>query len=198
MCWSYQHTQESDSRFSRRRIFQIHGPPQIHDDVYRSYGWLRLKKDMLDLVSRYLVCQLVKDKHLRPGGMLQPLPHPKWKWKCITCDFVTGLPCTRHQLDTVWMIVDWLTKLVHIISIKLHREILYDQDPRFTFTFWTSLQRELGIETKFSTLYYPQTEGHSEQTIQILEDLLKSCVLDFGSLWDEHLPLVEFPRTIVM
>ena len=131
----------------------------------------------------------------------------------MTCDFVTGLPPTPRRFDTVWVIVDRLTKSAHFIPvrktyslttlaglyrdqiIRLHgvpREIVSDRDPRFTSTFWTSLQRELGTETKFSTAYHPQTDGQSERTIQILEDLLRFCVLDFGGSWDEHLPLVEF------
>ena len=79
--------------------------------------------------------------------------------------------------------------------VRLHgvpREIVSDRDPRFTSTFWRSFQRELGTDTRFSTAYHPQADGQSERTIQILEDLLRSCLMDFGGSWEEHLPLVEF------
>ena len=58
--------------------------------------------------------------------------------------------------------------------------------------FWKSLHKALGTKVVFSTAYHPQTDGQSERTIQTLEDMLRSCALDFGGNWDEQLPLVEF------
>lgn len=90
-----------------------------------------------------------------------------------------------------------LTTLVHLYRvqiIKLYvvpREIVSNRDLRFMSVFWTLLQRELGIETRFSITYHPQMDGLSEQMIQIIEDLLISCVLNFDDSQDEHLLLVE-------
>ena len=70
--------------------------------------------------------------------------------------------------------------------------IVSDRDPRFTSKFWRALQRALGTELNLSTAHHPQTDGQSERTIQILEDMLRSCILDFGRSWDDHLSLVEF------
>ena len=70
--------------------------------------------------------------------------------------------------------------------------IVSDRDSRFTSKFWEGLQKELGTRLKLSTTYHPQTDGQSERTIQTLEDMLRSCVIDFGGSWDSHLPLVEF------
>ncbi|GKD20010.1 putative reverse transcriptase domain-containing protein [Tanacetum coccineum] len=70
--------------------------------------------------------------------------------------------------------------------------IISDRDPRFASRFWRSLQKSLGTNLDMSTPYHPQTDGLSERTIQTLEDMLRACVIDFGSGWDKHLPLVEF------
>ena len=70
--------------------------------------------------------------------------------------------------------------------------IVSDRDSRFTSRFWRSLQKALGTELGLSTAFHPQTDGQSERVIQILEDILRSCVLDFQGSWMEHLPLIEF------
>ena len=120
----------------------------MYHDVSRSYWWPGLKKDVIDVVARCLVCQQVMAEHMRPEGTLQLLPLPEWKWDCVTCDFVTGLPPTPRRFDTVWVIVDWLTKSAHFIPVRktyslttlagLYRDqiIRLHGVPR---TFWTSL-----------------------------------------------------------
>ncbi|GJR45408.1 putative reverse transcriptase domain-containing protein [Tanacetum coccineum] len=67
-----------------------------------------------------------------------------------------------------------------------------DRDPRFASGFWRSLQKSLGTNLDMSTAYHPETDGQSERTIQTLQDMLRACVIDFGSGWDKHLPLAEF------
>ncbi|GKD72679.1 putative reverse transcriptase domain-containing protein [Tanacetum coccineum] len=128
-------------------------------------------------------------------------------------DFVTKLPKTSTGQDTIWVIVDRLTKSAHFLPMKetdsmekLTRQylkevvsrhgvpvsIISDRDSRFTSHFWQSLQKALGTRLDMSTTYHPQTDGQSERTIQTLEDMLRACVMDFGKGWDRHLPLVEF------
>ncbi|GKE26676.1 putative reverse transcriptase domain-containing protein [Tanacetum coccineum] len=70
--------------------------------------------------------------------------------------------------------------------------VISDRDSLFTSRFWVSLQKALGTQLDLSTAYHPETDGQSERTIQTLEDMLRACVIDFGSSWDRHLPLVEF------
>ena len=77
-----------------------------------------MKRDIVDFVSKYLTCQQVKLEHQRPSGLLQQLPIPEWKWDMITMDFVSGLPCTSSGYDTIWVIVDRLTKTAHFLPIK--------------------------------------------------------------------------------
>nr|GEW94059.1 putative reverse transcriptase domain-containing protein [Tanacetum cinerariifolium] len=115
--------------------------------------------------------------------------------------------------DTIWVIVDRLTKSAHFMPMreddtleKLMRQylkevvsrhgvpvsIISDRDGRFTSNFWRSLNKTLGTRLDMSIAYHLETDGQSERTIQTLEDMLRACVLDFGKVWDKHLPLVEF------
>jgi hypothetical protein len=155
----------------------------------------------------------VKAEHQRPAGPLQPLNVPEWKWDQIAMDFVVGLPKTLNGHDAIWVVIDRLTKSAHFIPIKitdpvpklaelyireivrLHgipASIVSDRDARFTSRFWQCLQDAMGTKLTLSTAYHPQTDGQSERTIQILEDMLRLCVLDFKGKWIQYLPLVEF------
>ncbi|GJR27964.1 putative reverse transcriptase domain-containing protein [Tanacetum coccineum] len=155
----------------------------------------------------------VKAEHQRPSGLLVQPKIPEWKWDNITMDFVTKLPKTSQGYDTIWVIVDRLTKSAIFTPMretdpldKLARlylkevvtrhgipvSIICDRDPRFASNFWRSLQNALGTNLDMSTAYHPQTDGQSERTIQTLEDMLRACAIDFGKGWVNHLPLVEF------
>jgi len=91
--------------------------------------------------------------------------------------------------------VDKLAKIYVNEVMSLHGVpilIVSNQDPRFTSHLCPSIQRVLGINLNISTAFHPQTDGQSERVIQILEDLLRACVLEFSGNWEEHLSLVEF------
>nr|GEZ97024.1 reverse transcriptase domain-containing protein [Tanacetum cinerariifolium] len=138
---------------------------------------------------------------------------PEWKWDTITMDFITKLPKSPQGFDTVWVIVDRLTKSAHFLLIRendplnklarlyLNRivarhgipvSIICDRDDRFTSNFWKSFQKALGTYISMSTAYHPETEGQSERNIQTLEDMLRVYVIDFGKGWVKHLPLCKF------
>ena len=194
--------------------YSIHpGSTKMYHDLKGNYWWSGMKKDVAEFVSKCLTCQQVKLEHQKPSGLLQPLPIPEWKWENITMDFVTGLPRTSAGYDSIWVIVDRMTKSAHFLPMKttfsiakyarvyierivsLHGipvSIVSDRGPQFTSRFWRKLQEELGTRLDFSTAFHPQTDGQSERTIQTLEDMLRMCVMDFGGQWDWHLPLVEF------
>ena len=114
-------------------------------------------------------------------------------------DFVTHLPRTRWRHDAMWVIVDQLTKSAHFLVVwmtfpleefyRLYiREIVLlhgipvslvsDRDPRFTTHFWKSFQKAMGTQLTMSTTFHPEIDGQSEGTIQVLEDMLRACVLD--------------------
>ena len=67
-----------------------------------------------------------------------------------------------------------------------------DRDSRFTTHIWKSFQKAMGTRLTMSTAFHPQTDGQSERTIQVLEYMLRACVLDHKGCWEEYLPLVEF------
>ncbi|GKD91134.1 putative reverse transcriptase domain-containing protein [Tanacetum coccineum] len=196
---------------------------EFRPDGTRCFGnrvWLPQYGGLRDLVmheshksNKCLTCAKVKAEHQKPSGLLQQPEIPVWKWERITMDFLSGLPRTPSGYDTIWVIVDRLTKSAHFLPMKktdsmekltrLYLEeivcshgvpvlIILDRDSHFTFNFWRSLQKALGTNLDMSTAYRPQTDGQSKRTIQMLEDMLRACVIDFGSSWDRHLPLVEF------
>ncbi|XP_075518290.1 uncharacterized protein LOC142552399 [Primulina tabacum] len=84
----------------------------------------------------------------------------------------------------------YIQKIVRLHGIPI--SIVSDRDPRFTSEFWKSLHQALGTKLAFSTAYHSQRDGQSERVIQILEDMLRACMIDFPGSWDSKLPLVEF------
>ena len=128
-------------------------------------------------------------------------------------DFVFKLPPIVQRHDGIWVVVDRLTKSVHFIPIRekfspqklaelfmnhimgLHgvpMSIISNRDPQFTSRFKKGLMKELGVKLNLSTTFPPQIDGQSERTIQTLEDMLRSCVLQFKGHWSKYLPLAEF------
>ena len=87
-----------------------------------------MKKDIVEHVAVCDVCQRVKAEHQKPAGLLQTLPIPEWKWDKLGMDFMTGLPRTRSGYDSIWVVVDCLTKVAHFIPVKVVRIaiLLYD------------------------------------------------------------------------
>ncbi|GJR02398.1 putative reverse transcriptase domain-containing protein [Tanacetum coccineum] len=199
---------------SHKSKYSIHpGSDKMYQDMKKLYWWPNMKADIATYVSKCLTCAKVKAEHQRPSGLLVQPKIPEWKWDNITMDFVTKLPKTSQGYDTIWVIVDRLTKSAIFTPMretdpldKLARmylkevvtrhgipvSIICDRDPRFASNFWRSLQNALGTNLDMSTAYHPQTDGQSERTIQTLEDMLRACAIDFGKGWVNHLPLVEF------
>ncbi|GJX57563.1 putative reverse transcriptase domain-containing protein [Tanacetum coccineum] len=144
------------------------------------YWWSGMKKDITVYVSKCLTCLKVKAEHQRPSGLLQQPDIPEWKWEGITIDFVTKLPSTSRGHDTIWVVMDRLTKSAYFLPMredyKMERlariylnkivarhgvpiSIISDHDSRFTSRFWQSMQEALGTRLDMSTAYHPQTDG---------------------------------------
>ncbi|KAL8105263.1 hypothetical protein AgCh_029162 [Apium graveolens] len=181
-------TQRDEQDPARSPQFKIFNPPGKHQDVSG------LKAELL--VAKY---------EARRGGMgCEVLYLPESQ---------VGLPGTKSGHDAIWVVVDRLTKSAHFLPINetssldklVHLyvceivlrhgvpvSIVSDRDPRFNLRFWKQFQESLGTKLNMSTAYYPQTDGQSERTIQTIEDMLRSCAIDFAGSWDDHLPLIEF------
>lgn len=127
-------------------------------------------------------------------------------------DFITGMPTAKGRTNnTIWVIVDRLTKVAHLIPVqgkdntkyladvyvknmvKLHEvpaNIVSDRDPRFSAKFWRTLQEALGTKVHMSTAFHPESDGQTERTIRTIEDMLRMCVLEWSTEWDDHLPYI--------
>jgi hypothetical protein len=94
------------------------GNTKMYQDLKQKYWWYGLKRDVASHVEVCDVCQRVKAKHRRLAGLLHPLKVPKWKWEEIGMDFIVGLPRTSAGYDSIWVIVDRLTKVAHFIPVR--------------------------------------------------------------------------------
>ena len=94
------------------------GYQKTRTTVKRYYYWPNLKRDVAEFVVRCFDCQRVKAECKHPGGLLQLIAIPEWKWDVISMDFIIGLPKTVKQHDSIMVIVDRLTKVAHFILVK--------------------------------------------------------------------------------
>jgi hypothetical protein len=94
------------------------GSTKMYKDLKQKYWWYGLKRDVAAHVAKCDVCQRVKAEHQRPAGLLHPLKIPGWKWEEIGMDFIVGLPRTPAGYDSIWVIVDRLTKVAHFIPVR--------------------------------------------------------------------------------
>jgi hypothetical protein len=150
---------------------------------------------------------------MKPGGLLQPLSIPDWKWGDINIDLIMGLPLTARKFESIWVIVDQLTKSAHFIPVnttykvqkyaeiymahvlcvyEVPKMIIYDQGSQFVTRFWEQLHASLGTNLIHSSAYHPQRAGQTERVNQILEDMLWACVMEYPRSWDKNLLWEEF------
>ncbi|GKA02233.1 putative reverse transcriptase domain-containing protein [Tanacetum coccineum] len=146
--------------------YSVHpGADKMYYDLRDRYWWPGMKKDIAEYVSKCLTCLKVKAEHQRPSGLLQQPKIPVWKWEGIAMDFVTKLPRTSSGHDTIWVIMDRLTKSAYFLPMredyKMDRlarlylneivarhgvpiSIISDRDSRFTSRFWQTMREALG------------------------------------------------------
>ncbi|KAK8934918.1 hypothetical protein KSP39_PZI014856 [Platanthera zijinensis] len=194
--------------------YSVHpGSTKMYRDLKKLFWWPGLKKDVARYVAECNTCALVKAECQKPGGFLKSLPIPEWKFDDISMDFVHGLPRSQRGHDSIWVIVDRLTKVAHFLPnrrddsvetlaklyveqvVRLHsvpRSIVSDRDGRFTSNDWRLVHQILGTKLAFSTAFHPQTDGQTERTNRTMEDMLRMCALDFGKRWEDYIFLVEF------
>ncbi|GKA05633.1 putative reverse transcriptase domain-containing protein [Tanacetum coccineum] len=161
----------------------------MYQELKKLYWWPNIKDEIATYASKCLTCAKVKAEHQKPSGLLQQPEIPDWKWEKITMDFVMGLPRTPSGYDSIWVIVDRLTKSAHFLPMKktnsiekltqlylkeivcrhgLPVSIISDRDSRFASAFWGSLQKTLGTDLTGSELIQETTE----KIVQI-----KNCLL---------------------
>ncbi|GKB82666.1 putative reverse transcriptase domain-containing protein [Tanacetum coccineum] len=152
-----------------------------------SKSWLPYYGDLRTVImhEKCLTCAKVKAEHQRPSGLLMQPEIPQWKWGNIIMHFITKLPKSSQGYDTIWVIVDRLTKSAIFVPMR-------ETDPMEKLARMYLKKKALGTSLDMSTAYHPQTDRQSERTIQTLKDMLRDCVIDFGKGCVNHLPLFEF------
>ncbi|WMV24893.1 hypothetical protein MTR67_018278 [Solanum verrucosum] len=186
MCSRYCMASTSDYGKGTSFRYSIHlGSMKMYHDINEIYWWHGMKKDVAEFVAECPNFQHVKVEHQKPDGLVQEIAITLWKWKAINMDFIIRLPRSCHKFDSIWVIVDKLTKSAHFLPV------------RATFTAedyaWFYIREiGLGIEVNLSTAFHPQTDVQYERTILTLEDMLWAYALDFKESWDDHMPLIVF------
>nr|GFD27426.1 putative reverse transcriptase domain-containing protein [Tanacetum cinerariifolium] len=152
---------------SHKSKCSIHlGSDKLYQDLKQLYWWSNMKAAIATYVSMCLTCVKVKSEHQKPSGLLQQLEIFVWKWERVNMDFIVALPRTPSGYDSIWIIVDRLTKSAHYLPVKttdsmekltqlymkeivcrheVSISIISDRDSKFTSRFWRSLQEALGM-----------------------------------------------------
>jgi hypothetical protein len=174
--------------------YSIHpGSTKMYQYLKQRHWWTKMKIEIACYVAKCDTCRRVKAVHMKTARPLQSLPIPTWKWEDISMDFVVGLPKTSKGYDSIWVIVDQLTKTAHFLPVKtyypvityaqlyiahilrLHgvpKTIVSDRGTQFVSKFWGELHKSLGTKLLHSSAYHPQMSGQIERVNQILEDML--------------------------
>jgi hypothetical protein len=93
------------------------GSTKMYQDLKHNFWWSNMKVDIAKYVAECDTCHRMKASHLKSASVLQPLSIPMWKWDDISMYFIVGLPLTARKKDSIWVIVDRLTKTAHFIAV---------------------------------------------------------------------------------
>ncbi|GJZ27239.1 putative reverse transcriptase domain-containing protein [Tanacetum coccineum] len=181
---------------SHKSKSSIHpGSDKMYQDLKKLYWWPNMKAEIATYVSKCLTCAKVKVEYQKPSSLLVQPEIPQWKWENITMDFVTKLPKMATGQDTIWVIIDHLTKSAHFLPMreddmleKLTRQylkevvsrhrvpvlIISDRDGRFTSHFWKSLNKALGTRLDFEYSLTSETDGQSDENLSDVRDMLRA------------------------
>lgn len=176
------------------------------------FFWPKMSRDIDHFIKRCLPGHRAKGRS-SPHGLYMPLPVPIAPWEDVSLDFITGLPRTQRQKDSIMVVVDRFSKMAHFIAchttydavqianlyfkeiVRLHgvpKTMVSDRDVKFLSHFWMTLWRKLGTKLKFSTSSHPQTDGQTELTNRTLGSLLRALITTNMKQWEELLPRAEF------
>jgi hypothetical protein len=164
--------------------YSIHpGSTKMYLDLRQQFWWTRMKREAARYVSESNTYRKVKADYMKPGGLLQPLSIPDWKWDDISMDFIVGLPMMARKFDSILVNVDRLYKSAHFIPVNtnykvqkyakiyiahvlcLHgvlKTIISDRGSQFVTRFWEQLHASLGTHLIHSSAYHAQTDGQME------------------------------------
>ena len=180
--------------------------------VTRNYWWPGVMREVKIYVEGCDQCQKMKNRAEMPAGKLRPNQVPERPWQHISVDFITKLPVSKGH-DLILVVCDRFLKMSHFVVTtekttaeglaklfrdnvwKLHglpESVISDRGPQFAAGLTKELNKMLGIETKLSTAYHPETNGQMERTNQELEQYLRMYVNHRQNNWSEWLATAEF------
>ena len=100
-------------------LYSIHpGGTKMYQDLEEQFWWHKMKREIGSYIAKCDICRRVKAGHQRPAGLLQPLQIPEWKWDSVGMDFIIELPTSSRGNDSIWVIVDRLSKVAHFLPVK--------------------------------------------------------------------------------
>jgi len=189
------------------------GCTRLLELLRRQFWWPRMAEDAEDYVLSCDLCQRNKAQSGKPHGLLQPLSIPDAPWDSVSMDFVVALPKTEGGYDAVLVLVDRLTKMVHLAPtmssctaeqtarlsfdnvVRLHgvpKSVVSDRGTQFASKFWGALGQLVGMQVNLSTAYHPQSDGQTERVNRVLGDMLRNYAGRTPSAWDTYLTAAEF------
>ena len=179
----------------------------------RHYWWPNINFDIRQYIRTCDSCQRMKARSTQKAGTLMPLPIPDRNWDSVSMDLITSLPVTKRGNSAILVMVDRLSKMVHLAAttnsvnavgigdlffdnvIRLHgcpRDIVSDRDPRFIAPFMQEVSSRWGTKLSTSTAFHPQTDGQTERVNRVVEEMLRAFTSPSQDDWDEQLAAAEF------
>ncbi|WMV33819.1 hypothetical protein MTR67_027204, partial [Solanum verrucosum] len=178
--------QESIMKEAHRSRYSIHpGSTKMYHDLRETYWWSSMKKNIAEFVAKCPNCQQVKVEHQRVNGLAQNIELLEVKWEMINMDFIIGFPRSRRHHDSIWVIVDRMTKSAHFLLVKTTHST---ED--YAKLYIQEVLRLHGVMA--SIISNRDRWANKSYTFLTLEDMLRGCVIDFEGNSDDHLPLIKF------
>ena len=188
------------------------GEKKTYDALRRFYYWPGMRVYTNSYVASCVDCRRSKSLSQKPAGLLQPLLIPSRRWSHVSLDFITHLPRTRSNHDSILVLVDSLSKMAHFIPTKESADkwdtvelladrliryhgfpdvLISDRDPRFQSDVWQQLCKRFNIKRALSSPYHPQTDGQTERLNRTLEQMLRTYIQSDEREWESLLPALE-------
>ncbi|POM67145.1 Polyprotein [Phytophthora palmivora] len=211
----------NDSKLRMKIISECHdsnygghpGAERTYLSLARSWYWSKMSKSIQKFIADCESCRRNKPRLTKPPGLLEPLRIPDERWRSISIDFITDLPKTEHGFDSIWVVVDRLTKRCHFVSTtkkvtaegvaclfidnvwKHHgmpTNIVSDRDRKFISSFWQCIFKSIGAKLTMTVAHRAQGDGQTERVNRTLEEYLRCFVGPLQDDWDIHLANAEF------